>query len=103
MTWLLHEATIFPIGGICITCGPIKGSEPLRAAAHGYIFDLRPMMAMAKDGGAARIYGASGSPAAPAGIPGVGKDTERTGAGAPQGCTGIAGRRVGGAQAGPSA
>ena len=99
MTWLLHEAMIFPIGGICITCGLIKGSEPPGAAAHRYISDLHPIMAMAKDGDAARIYGARGSPAVPTGIPGVEKDMERMGTGTPQGCTGIAGRRVGGVQA----
>ena len=99
MTWLLHEAMIFPVGGICITCGLIKGSEPLRAAAHRYISDLHPMMAMAKDGDAARIYGARGSPVVPTGIPGVENDMERMGIGTPQGRTGIAGRRVGGVQA----
>ena len=99
MTGLLHEAIIFPMGGIGTMCGPIKGSELSGAATHRYISDPHPMMAMAKDGDAARIYGARGSPAVPAGIPGVEKDMERTGTGTPQGCTGIAGRRVGGAQA----
>ena len=99
MAGLLHEVTIFPMGGICTTCRSIKGSELSGAAAHRYISDLHPMVAMAKDGGAARIYGSGGLPAVPAGVPGAGRCIERIGVGTPQGCTGIAGRRVGGAQA----
>ena len=99
MAGLLHEVTIFPMGGICTTCRSIKGSELSGAAAYRYISDLHPMVAMAKDGGAARIYGPGGLPAVPAGVPGAGRCIERIGVGTPQGCTDIAGRRVGGAQA----
>ena len=103
MTGLLHEVTIFPMGGICTTCRSIKGSELSRAAAHRYISDLHPMVAMAKDGGAARIYGSGGLPAVPAGVPGAGRCIERIGAGTPQGCIGTAGRRAGSAQSEASA
>ncbi len=102
MTGLLYrsgETALFAMGAIGPVCEPIKELEPPEAAVCRHVSGPSSTGAAAEGADAARIYGAKGLPAVPTGIPGVEKDMERMGTGTPQGCTGIAGRRVGGVQA----